>query len=277
MVIASSAPQPTTPEEYRQRYLELQRAAQASAANRPPLGVNDGNPAIIPADRIIAEEIIPGGWYWSARLQRGQTLRIVNDGGTSGVSALFWNADDTSERYNAGDTVKIQWSAALGKGRVLFSDMGRVLMSVTEDNSGAHDALLGGSSAATNRRRYGDQPLRNSRDNFILAVAKHGLGRRDIPPCITFFAPVRTDAEGRFVWQADAVKPGVFVDLRAEMNVLVALSNCPHPLAPNPRWEAAPIRTIVWRSDAPTPRDLCRHRTDEAVRGFDNTDALFHA
>jgi urea carboxylase-associated protein 2 len=275
MVTASTASLPTTPEEYRRRYLELQRAAQASAANRPALGGKDGNPDIIPADRIIAEETIPGGWYWSARLQRGQTLRIVNDGGTHGVSALFWNADDTSERYNAGDTVKLQWSAAIGKGRVLFSDMGRVLMSVTEDRSGAHDALLGGSNAASNRRRYGDQALRNSRDNFLLAVAKHGLGRRDIPPCITFFAPVRTDGEGRFAWQGDAAKPGDFVDLRAEMNVLAALSNCPHPLAPSPRWEATPVRAIIWRSGEPGPRDLCRNRTDDAVRAFDNTDALF--
>jgi uncharacterized protein len=274
-VTASSASPPTTPEEYRQRYLELQHAAQASAARRPALGRGGANPALIPADRIIAEEAIPGGWYWSARLQRGQTLRIVNDGGTHGVSGLFWNADDTSERYNAGDTVKVQWSAAIGKGTLLFSDMGRVLMSVTEDSSGAHDVLLGGSTEASNRRRYGDQTLRNSRDNFILAVAKHGLGRRDISPCITFFAPVRTDAEGRFAWQADAVKPGAFVDLRAEMNVLVALSNCPHPLAPSPRWEAAPVRAIIWRAGAPGPGDLCRNRTDEAARGFANTDALF--
>jgi len=86
--------------------------------------------------------------------------------------------------------------------------MGRVLLSVTEDTSGAHDALLGGSTAASNRRRYGDQTLRNSRDNFVLAVAKHGLGRRDIPPCITFFAPVRTDEAGRFAWHQDAAKPG---------------------------------------------------------------------
>src|SRR5260221_14710083 len=206
MVTASSASLPPSPGEYRQRYLELQRAAQASAARRPAVAADDRNPAALPAELIVAEETIPGGWYWSARLRRGESLRIVNDGATSGVSALFWNADDTSERYNAGDTVKVQWSAAIGKGCVLFSDMGRVLMSVTEDTSGAHDALLGGSTAASNRRRYADQALRDSRDNFILAVGKHGLGRRDIPPCITFFAPVRTDAAGRVTWPESALK-----------------------------------------------------------------------
>lgn len=265
---------PTAPEELRQRYLELQRAARERGARRPALE-SSGNPAALPADAIVTEETIPGGWYWSASLTRGQTLRIVNDGATGGVSALFWNQDDTSERYNAGDTVKIQWSAAIGKGRVLLSDMGRVLMSVTEDSSGAHDALLGGSTAASNLRKYGHEATRNSRDNFILAVGKHGLGRRDIPPCITFFAPVRTDAAGRFTWQAGAVKQGDFVDLRAEMNVLVALSNCPHPLDPDPQWSPRPIRAIVWRSGEPARDDFCRHRTDEAVRAFDNTDAVF--
>jgi urea carboxylase-associated protein 2 len=265
---------PTTPEEFRQRYLELQRAAREKGARRPALA-GSGNPAALPADAIVVEETIPGGWYWSASLARGQSLRIVNDGATGGVSTLFWNQDDPSERYNAGDTVKVQWSAAISKGRVLFSDMGRVLMSVTEDSSAAHDALLGGSTAASNLRKYGHEATRNSRDNFILAVGKHGLGRRDIPPCITFFAPVRTDAAGRFTWQAGVVKQGDFVDLRAEMNVLVALSNCPHPLDPDPLWAPKPIRAIIWRSGEPARDDFCRHRTDEAVRGFDNTDAVF--
>src|SRR5260370_15395117 len=223
----------TTPEEFRQRYLALQRAAREKGARRPALA-DSGNPAALPADAIVVEETIPGGWYWSASLTRGQTLRIVNDAATGGVSALFWNQDDTSERYNAGDTVKIQWSAAIGKGRVLFSDMGRVLMSVTEDSSGAHDALLGGSTAASNLRKYGDEPTRNSRDNFILAVGKHGLGRRDIPPCITFFAPVRTDAAGPFTWQAGAVKPGGFVALPGEVDAPGAPANCPPPLRPRP-------------------------------------------
>jgi uncharacterized protein len=277
MMTASSAALPTTPEEYRRRYLALQRAAQESAARRPAAADDSRNPAILPAALVVREETIPGGWYWSTRLTRGETLRIVNDAATSGVSALFWNADDTSERYNAADTMKLQWSAAIGRGSVLFSDMGRVLVSVTDDSSGAHDALLGGSSAASDRRRYGGQTPRNSRDNFVLAAAKHGLARRDIPPCITFFAPVRTDEAGRFVWHADAVGPGDYVDLRAEMTVLVALSNCPHPLAPGQRWAAEPVRAIVWRSGEPGPRDLCRHRSDEAMRAFEHTDAPFRA
>ena len=265
---------PTSIEGLRERYLELKRIAESKQRSRPA-AANEKNPDPIPASAIHHEETIPGGWYWTATLRRGQSLRIVNDMATPGVSFLAWNADDPTERYNAGDTVKIQWHAALTKGRVLFSDMGRILASITDDTSGAHDALAGGSTAATNAARYGAAPTRNSRDNFVLAAGKHGLGRRDIPPCITFFAPVRTDPSGGLTWQDGLVKPGDYIDLRAEMNLLVALSNCPHPLAPAPNWAPQPIRAIIWNSKPPGPADFCRTATDETVRGFENTDTLF--
>src|SRR5260221_13190892 len=101
----------TTPEEFRQRYLELQRAAREKGARRPALA-GSGNPAALPADAIVVEETIPGGWYWSASLARGQSLRIVNDGGTGGVSTLFWNQHDPSQPSDLGDTVTGLWSAS---------------------------------------------------------------------------------------------------------------------------------------------------------------------
>lgn len=265
---------PTTPEGYRARYLALKQTAEARQRERPATAAA-GNPNPLPAARIRHEETIPGGWYWTTRLARGQSLRLVNDFATPGLSLFAWNADDPSERYNAGDTVKIQWHALLTRGKLLFSDMGRVLASITDDSNPVHDALAGGSTAATNATRYGAAITRNTRDNFILAAGKHGLGRRDIGPCVTFFAPVRTDATGGLVWQDGALKPGDYVDLRAEMNLLVALSNCPHPLCPDPVWAPQPVRAILWESDPPGPADFCRTATDEAVRGFDNTDVLF--
>lgn len=264
---------PDTPEALRQRYLALKEAAEAKQNSRPPAAL-ERNPDPLPQSLIRSEETIPGGWYWTARLTRGQSLRVVNDEATPGVSFLAWNADDTSERYNAGDTVKIQWHAVLTKGKLLFSDMGRVLASITDDTSAAHDALGGGSTAATNAARYGHAPTRNSRDNFILAAGKHGLNPRDIAPCVTFFAPVRTDAGGRLEWRDGLLKPGDYVDLRAEMNLLVALSNCPHPLALEPIWAPRPVRALIWNSAPPSATDYCRTATDEAIRGFDNTDAL---
>jgi uncharacterized protein len=267
---------PTTPEGFRARYLELKKAAEANL-RQPPATASLRNPDPLPQASIRHEETIPGGWYWTTLLKRGQALRIVNDDATPGVSFLAWNAADRSERYNAGDTVKIQWHARLTRGMVLFSDMGRILASITDDSNPVHDALCGGSTAATNAARYGTAITRNTRDNFILAVGKHGLDRRDIPPCVTFFAPVHTDDSGGLKWRDGAIKPGDYVDLRAEMDLLVALSNCPHPLCPDATWAPKPVRAIVWDPPPPGADDFCRIASDEAVRGFENTDALFQS
>jgi urea carboxylase-associated protein 2 len=255
------------PEYHRRRYATLLQRGRRHASEPAPAALAARNPDPLPEHLVIAREVIPGGWYWSARLARGETLRIVNASGTPGVAALFWNADDPSERFYSGDTMKIQWTARLGRGRVLFSDMGRVLASITDDTCGVHDALVGGAS--------GHAGQRNSRDNFLLAVAKHGLGKRDIPPCITFFAGLRTGEGGRFAWIEQATRPGDYVDLRAEMNLRAVLSNCPHPLAPAGDTMPRPVEAVVWRSPPPAADDLCRTWTDEAVRGFENTDRLF--
>ena len=262
-----------TPEQHRARYeaLKAQASERRAAAETAPTA-----PPAITAAAIRAQETIAGGWYWSVRVARGQTLRLVNSGGNAGVSVLIWNADDTSERYNAGDTVKLQWTTRLTRGRVLFSDMGRVLCSITEDSFGASDTILGGSTSATNARNFGDASLRNSRDNFLLAAGKLGLRRPDVPPAITFFADIGTDDDGRFHWKAGG-GPGSIVDLRAEMNVIVAISNCPHPLASGSVFAAGPIDAILWQGPPPEADDLCRTFSEEAERGFENTDRLFSA
>ncbi len=267
-----------TPEDYRRRYFALKETAQKNNARRQPQE-SKANPQNIPAELVVARETIPSGWYWTARIARGQTLRIINDETTAGVSAFFWNAQDTSERYNAGDTVKVQWTSRLSRGRLLLSDMGRVLASITDDSCGAHDFILGGSTRASDARKYTalaqDNPdRRNTHDNFVLAAGKHGMGVRDVGPCVTFFAPVSTDGGGRFRWQSDLVKPGDYVDLRAEMELILALSNCPHPLSPATIWQARPVRTVIWRSPTPDTDDFCRTASEEAVRAFENTDAL---
>jgi urea carboxylase-associated protein 2 len=231
--------------------------------------------ARVDAANVLQRETIPGGWYATFMLRRGEVLRLLNTSGTPGVSMLMWNADDTSERYNAGDTVKVQWTAELRKGRVLFSDMGRVLLSIVEDSCGAHDTLVGGSTPASNERKYGDASLRNTRENLVLAAGKHGLTRRDIGPVITFFAPITVDAEGRFAWRNGVVAPGDFVDLRAEMNLLVAVSNCPHPLAPDTNFAPGDIDALRLHAPIATKDDLCRKATAEARRAFENTDPLF--
>ncbi|PTU32204.1 urea carboxylase [Stenotrophobium rhamnosiphilum] len=260
-------------EQNRSRYLELKAAGQGSQRPLPPHTQRNG--AALDASKITHREVIPGGWYWPVRIERGQTLRLLNVNATPGISVMIWNADDTSERYNAGDTVKVQWTAELRKGRVLFSDMGRVLASITEDTCGRHDTLVGGSTSKSNLEKYGDASLRNSRDNLMLAAGKYGLSRRDLAPAITFFAPVSTDAEGRFVWNEGVLQSGDFVDLRADMNLLIAVSNCPHPLAPAATYAPSDIEAIVFQAEPVQPDDLCRSLSAEASRGFENTDPLF--
>src|SRR5882724_335877 len=198
----------------RKRYEELKAAGQGHAPRAlPPPTPRDG--AAIVASAIIHREIIPGGWYWTTRLNCGEALRLITTGGASSIGLLAWSAADPSERLNHADTIKVQWAASLRKGRVILSDMGRVLLSIIEDTGAAHDTLAGGSTAATNEARYGAGSHRNTRDNFILAAGKLGLDRRDVMPCISFFAPVSVDAEGRFQWQADRRQAGDFIDLRA--------------------------------------------------------------
>lgn len=242
----------------RARYEEHQRKGLQNAPRALP------GASTVPATPIadpIHVETIPGGWYWSTILKAGDTIRIAQDGGPSAVSMIAWSLADTSERLNLPDTVKVQWTTAIAKGRVLFTDMGRVLFSVTEAASTAHDGLVGGSTAATHPGQ------RNTRDNFILVAGKLGLDRRDIPSAMTFFAPLRVDADGAFQWRDDLRVTGDYVELRAEMDLIVAFSNCPHPLDPNP--VSNPVAVTRFRLPVTTD-DLCRTATAEAVRGFEN-------
>lgn len=251
-----------TPEQYRERYLALQANARARASALPGL---TAPPAIAP-DAVISRETVPPGWYAPLRLRRGEALHVENPDGTPGVSVFLWNADDPSERYNAGDTVKLQWTTLLGGGRVLFSDMGRVLAGIVAASADGCDPILGPSTPAT------AGAARNGRDNLRNAAAKFGLSRRDVGPSLTLFAPMRVDAAG-IPGLAASPPPGAFVTLRAEMNLLVAVSNTPHPLAAPEA--TGPIVLTRFRAPPAGPDDPCRTLTEEAARGYENTDPLF--
>ena len=257
-----------TPERHRHRYNRMLSQARERTYRPQALACPD-----IPADRLLLREVVPGGWYWTALIPRGRTMRVVNTTGFSSVSILLWNALDTSERFNAADTAKVQWTTRIGAGHILLSDMGRVLASITSDNCGRHDLLIGGSTRASNIRRYGQGNHRSTRDNLLLAAAKHGLDRRDIPTCLTLFADVGVDDAGRFVWHGTASADSA-VDLRAEMDLLVALSNCPHPLDPTAIYAVQPIETIIWASDLTTTDDPWRTRSPEAGRAFENNTRM---
>ena len=256
----------------RRRYEELRAAGQeAKAKALPEATAPDAAPILSAA--VISSEEVPADWYAIVRLKRGEALRIADPTGQSSVSMIAWRAEDTSERINCADTVKVQWSAAISKGRVILTDMGRVLFSLTEDTCGAHDLLVGGSTPASAFAAYG-AVSRNTQENFVAGAAKVGLGPRDIPPCVSFFASVSVDSAGRFVWKEGAKRPGDFVDLRAEMNAILVLSNCAHPLNPARPSPSRPITLVRYRAPAARADDPCRTGSPEAVRAFAFTDRL---
>jgi uncharacterized protein len=261
------------------RYLKKWRFLMVQTVAAVPNGTLE---AIAP-ELILLDEKLPGGAYWHGIIKRGNTLRITDLEGSQGVSLVCYNADSPIERLNVADTAKIQFNAFLKKGMVMYSDMGRILFSITADTSGYHDLICGCSNAASNLakygqgayNKYGESDYNNSRNNFLKALGKRGLTRKDLMPNVNLFSQVAVSPEGNLQYVNGCEKPGSFVDLRAEMNVLAIVSNCPHVLHPDTVYRPKPIQLTVWKSPAPTADDLCRTANEEVVRGFINTDVLF--
>ena len=233
-------------------------------------------PAEVAPEAMLWDETIGAGGYAAKRLNRGARLRLVNLKGDACLSMLIFSAERPVERLNVADTVKVQWNAYLGAGKLLLSDMGKALMSILEDTVGAHDAFCGASNAASNARKYGNGdnwgPHPSARDRFLLAVAKFGLTRKDIHPCINWFKGVRIAPDGAIRLDFGPNAPGGQVTMRAEMDVLVVLANCPHVLDPRPDYVATPARVLAWRGP-PTPEDdPIRNATPEGLRAFQNVE-----
>jgi urea carboxylase-associated protein 2 len=235
------------------------------------------------SELVLWEETLPGGNHWSARIARGTTLRITDIDGRANLSALFFNHDQTTERFNMPDTIKAQYAAFLTRGHVLYSDMGRVLCSIPEDSCGWHDPLCGVIDAATVKARYGEADYqqhrnamhRNGRDGLLIELEKWGLDKRDLVANVNFFSKAATDAEGMLHFDAAHRAPGQYVDVRCEMNVLVVLSAAQHPLDPNPVYDPKPVRITAWRSGTAGADDVCRLSRTENERGFINTERWF--
>jgi urea carboxylase-associated protein 2 len=232
---------------------------------------------------ILWEETVQPGATWSHVLKRGTALRLTDLEGGANAGALFYNFECPVERYNMPDTLKAQHIARLTEGFVLYSDMGRVLCSITADSVGWHDPIGGCSNAALVKAKYGEaryQECRNSYyknalDSFLVELGKWGLGPRDLVPNVNFFSRVDVDAEGSMAFHGGNSQAGASVELRAEMNVLVIVNTCPHPLDPNPKYEPKPVGLTISRASAPGPLDPCRLSRAENQRGFTLTERYF--
>ncbi|MCJ2179688.1 urea amidolyase associated protein UAAP1 [Novosphingobium album (ex Hu et al. 2023)] len=236
-------------------------------------------PAGVGADDLLWEETIAAGGYATRRLLRGTRLRLIDLKGDACASLNVFNAEMPTERLNVADTVKVQWNAYLGQGKLLLSDMGRVLLSILEDGAGTHDTFCGTSNAATNTAKYGEGrnsgAYPNGRDRFLLGAAKHGLGRRDVHPCVNLFKGTRIEEDGTITPQVGPYEPGRSVVLRAEMDVIVVIANCPHVLDPREDWTVTPLRASAWRGPVTPEDDAVRTATPEGLRAFLNVEDYF--
>jgi urea carboxylase-associated protein 2 len=196
---------------------------------------------------------------------------------------LFYNWENTLERYNMADTLKGQHTAFLTAGNVCYSDMGRVICSVSADSCGWHDTICGVSNAADVLARYGEASYqqykndyyRNGFDGLVNELGKYGLGKRDLVSTLNLFSKVSVDDDGNMVFHADNSKAGDFVDLRFEMNALVVLSTCQHSLDPAERYQPRACDLTAWYSGTASSDDPCRLHCPENERAFVNTERLF--
>ena len=221
---------------------------------------------------------------WSGVISRGKTLCLTDLEGGANVGMLLYNADLTVERYNMPDTLKGQHTFQLTHPHCLHSDMGRLLASITADTVGWHDSACGCSDAALVAEKYGDRSyqaaqnefFRNGRECFLIELAKWGLGKRDLVPNLNLFSKVVSDEAGRLSFEPANSAAGDSVDLRLEMNTLVVLNTCPHPLDPDPEYRPRAVKLEVFAAGNVAADDACYHSRHENLRAAENT-ANYHA
>ena len=196
---------------------------------------------------IVASEVIAARAGWSREIAAGQVLRLVDLEGRQAVDFLCYNAADYEDRYAAADTMKINGNIFIRKGSVLYSVNCNPMFTVVEDSCGFHDTLGGGCSSALNRRRYGKPDDPNCRQNFLGELARYGMGPRDMVANVNFFMYVPVGADGAMDMGPGISKPGDYVDLRAEMDVLAVISNCPQVNNPVNDFRPTPVRAILYQ------------------------------
>ncbi|MCL8025280.1 urea amidolyase associated protein UAAP1 [Nocardioides bruguierae] len=231
-------------------------------------------PDQVASSDVVWSERIAGGGYGHRVLARGTHLRLTDLTGDACASVLLHSATSPWERLNVADTVKVQWQVYSGTGQLLLSDQARVLASLVDDTSGHHDAVFGTTTQAANAARYGDGspqgPTPAGRELFVLGATKNGLGRRDLPGCVSFFQGVRVDEAGRGVWQGSA-GAGASVTLRLEMPAILLLANTAHPLDPRQEFTSGPLDVLAWRGAPTAPDDDLWSAFPEGRRAFENT------
>lgn len=199
------------------------------------------------AGPVVHDEIVAARAPWMHRMKAGETLRIIDLEGNQAVDFLLYATDDDAERYSAQDTVAAQSNIFLRTGSVLRSNEGRPMMTITATSVEYHDTIGGACSCESNSLRYGHhtKAQHSCVDNFLEANLREGRGKRDIVSNVNFFMNVPVEADGTLGIVDGISAPGLTVDLRAEMDVTVVVSNCPQINNPCNGFNPTPVRMIV--------------------------------
>lgn len=205
----------------------------------------------------VYDEIVPAGEPWLHEVKAGQVLRILDMEGNQAVDTLFYNAHDPSERYSAVDTIRAQGNLYLTAGSRLLSSEGNVLVTLVADTCGRHDTLGGACAAESNSVRYAiDKKFMHScRDSFLHALGhcdcgpgKLQMDKRDLTSNVNFFMNVPVTPDGRLTFADGISSPGKYVEMRAEMDVMVLISNCPQLNNPCNAYNPTPVRLLIWNA-----------------------------
>jgi len=196
----------------------------------------------------IYDEVIPARQPWSRIVKTGQVLRIVDLLGNQAVDTILYNAEDASERYSAPDTVVRQGNIFITTGTQLISNEGNVMATVIQDDCGKHDTLGGACSMESNSVRYGlhKKHLHACVENFLLELSKYEMNKRDLVSNINFYMNVPVSEDGTLEIVDGISEAGKVIELRAEMDIMVLISNCPQVNNPCNAYNPTPIRLIIW-------------------------------
>lgn len=196
--------------------------------------------------KVIEDVTVPPGRPWGKKLKEGQHLRIIDLEGKQAVDFLCYDAADTTDRYNAANTMKLSTSVFLQKGSSLWSDRAKRLMTVAEDTCGSHDTIGGCCSAEMNILRYQKPGTHNCLDTFEEALKPFGLGRNDVVANVNWFMYVPVREDGSMAIVEGLSKAGDFVDLVADRDVLCVISNCAQIYNPCNGYNPTPVRVITY-------------------------------
>jgi uncharacterized protein len=212
------------------------------------------NDSTLLAGEAMFRQVVPAGDYWIDIIKAGQYLRIVDVEGNQAADTLFFNAADVAERYSAVDTIRAQRNVYLGFGSKLLSTAGNVMAEIVADTVGRHDTLGGACASESNTVRYAldKRTMHACRDSYLLAVAQHdrlGLGKRDLSHNINFFMNVPVTTDGGLTFADGLSGPGHYVEMRAGMDIIVLISNCPQLNNPCNAYNPTPLEVLIWDSN----------------------------